>query len=92
MPTALIVNGELTQLRIAAEILARDGFETLSCLGAEEAIARLGERGKVELIDTDLYMPGIDGWGFCRLLRSSACSPICCTTLSKRRPTAARSA
>ena len=72
MPTALIVNDDPIQLRVAAEILARDGFEALSCRGAEEALNRLGERGNVDLIVTDLYMPGIDGWRLCRLLRSTA--------------------
>ncbi len=70
--SALLVNDDPMQLRIAAEILAQEGFETVSCRGAEEALERLAERGKVDLIVTDLYMPGIDGWRFCRLLRSSA--------------------
>jgi len=70
--SVLVVNDDPMQLRIAAETLAREGFEVLSCRGAEEALERLGERGKVDLIVTDLYMPGIDGWRFCRLLRSSA--------------------
>jgi PAS domain S-box-containing protein len=71
-PTALVVNDDAVQLRLASSILARDGFEVLACSGAEEALQRLAEHGAVDLILTDLYMPGIDGWRFCRLLRSSA--------------------
>ena len=72
LPTVLIVNDDPVQLRVAAAILARDGLTTISCLGAEEALRMLAQRGPVDIIVTDLYMPGIDGWRFCRLLRSAA--------------------
>ena len=71
-PTVLIVNDDPLQLRIAATILRRDGFFVLSCPSAEEALRRLSEPSTVNVIVTDLYMPGIDGWRFCRLLRSAA--------------------
>ena len=71
-PTVLIVNDDPLQLRIAATILRRDGFIVLSCPSAEEALRRLSEPSAVNVIVTDLYMPGIDGWRFCRLLRSAA--------------------
>lgn len=71
-PTVLIVNDDPQQLRIGARVLERDGFAVLSCPGAEEALRLLSEHGAVDVIVTDLYMPGIDGWRFCRLLRSAA--------------------
>ena len=71
-PTVLIVNDDPLQLRIAATILRRDGFIVLSCPSAEEALRLLSEPSVVNAIVTDLYMPGIDGWRFCRLLRSAA--------------------
>jgi PAS domain S-box-containing protein len=71
-PTALIVNDDPAQLRLLATTLIRDGFNALSCLSAEEALRQATEHAGVDLIVTDLYMPGIDGWRFCRLLRSSA--------------------
>ncbi|RMG50641.1 MAG: hybrid sensor histidine kinase/response regulator, partial [Acidobacteria bacterium] len=37
---------------------------------AEEALRHMHQRAAVDLVITDLYMPGIDGWRFCRLLRS----------------------
>ncbi|MGH7872638.1 MAG: response regulator, partial [Candidatus Binatia bacterium] len=70
-PIALLVNDDPSQLRLTASILARDGYEVLACLDSEEALARLSQRG-ADVIITDLYMPGIDGWRLCRLLRSSA--------------------
>lgn len=71
-PIASVVNDDPSQLRLAASILARDGYEVLACLSAEEALRRLSQRGRADVIITDLYMPGIDGWRLCRLLRSSA--------------------
>ena len=71
-PTVLIVNDDPDQLRIGARILEHDGFTVLSCPGAEEALLLLSKHGAVNVIVTDLYMPGIDGWRFCRLLRSAA--------------------
>lgn len=70
-PIALVVNDDPFQLRLTASILTRDGYEVLSCLDAEEALTQLSQRG-ADVIVTDLYMPGIDGWRLCRLLRSSA--------------------
>ena len=70
-PIALVVNDDPFQLRLTASILTRDGYEVLSCLDAEEALTQLSQRG-ADVIITDLYMPGIDGWRLCRLLRSSA--------------------
>jgi DNA-binding response OmpR family regulator len=34
-----------------------------------------GDSPTVDLIVTDLHMPGIDGWRFCRLLRSPEFAP-----------------
>ena len=71
-PTALVVNDDPAQLHLASSILARDGYNVIPCIGAEPALALLAEHAAVDLVVTDLYMPGIDGWRFCRLLRSGA--------------------
>ena len=71
-PTALVVNDDPAQLHLASSILARDGYNVIPCIGAEPALALLAEHAAVDLVVTDLYMPGIDGWRFCRLLRSDA--------------------
>lgn len=49
-PSAVIVNDDPTQLRLASTILARDGFEVLLALGVEEALRILQERGTVDVI------------------------------------------
>ena len=69
-PKVLVVNDDPSQLHVASCILAKDGYEIWPCLTVEEALSVLGERGPANLIVTDLYMPKIDGWRFCRLLRS----------------------
>lgn len=69
-PTALVVNDGPTQLRLVAALLEQEGVRVRSFVSAEEALRSLVDHGPVDLIVTDLYMPGIDGWRFCRLLRS----------------------
>jgi len=68
--TALVVNDEASQLRLIGAVLERAGIRTRSCTGVEEALSSLLAEPAVDLIITDLHMPGIDGWHFCRLLRS----------------------
>ena len=69
-PVALIVNDDPSQLRLSAVVLEKAGFAPRTCLGAEEALALLADRPAIDLVVTDLHMPGIDGWRFCRMLRS----------------------
>jgi PAS domain S-box-containing protein len=70
-PVALIVNDDPSQLRLSAIVLEKGGFHTRTCRSADEALVLLSEAPTVDLIVTDLHMPGIDGWRFCRLLRSA---------------------
>lgn len=69
-PTAVVVNDDPTQLHLAVSILKKDGFSAVGCSRAEKALELLQSGVKVDIIITDLHMPGIDGWRFCRLLRS----------------------
>ena len=68
----LVVNDDATQQRLAQGILEREGYVVETSSGAAEALARLDAGAPVAGIVTDLHMPGIDGWRFCRLLRSPA--------------------
>ena len=69
-PRILIVNDDPLQLRMLSQILTKDGKEVISCLGGKEALVQLNAIKPVDLIITDLYMPEINGWKLCRLLRS----------------------
>lgn len=67
----VVVNDDPTQLRLLAAILAKEGLEVRCAAGAAEALALMEQEGPPDLLVTDLHMPGIDGWRFCRLLRSA---------------------
>lgn len=66
----IIVNDDPVQLQMLARLLSRNGFAVHTCTQGKEALAKLADLGSVDLIIADLYMPEIDGWKLCRLLRS----------------------
>jgi signal transduction histidine kinase len=65
-----VVNDDPAQLHLTSVILEKEGLQVLSCQSAEEALRVLSERQHLDVIVTDLHMPGIDGWRLCQLLRS----------------------
>jgi len=67
----VVVNDNLIQLQALSSLLARQGHEVRAFESATEALEDMRSAVPPDLIVTDLYMPGIDGWRFCRLLRSS---------------------
>lgn len=68
--TIVIVNDDPGQRRLLTALLEKEGARVLSFRSAEEALHHMHQHAAVDLVITDLYMPGIDGWRFCRLLRS----------------------
>jgi PAS domain S-box-containing protein len=68
--TILIVDDDPVQLQILIKTMEKSGHKAIGCMDGEEALKRLREVKAVDLIITDLYMPKIDGWKLCRLLRS----------------------
>ena len=69
-PVAVVVNDDLTQLTVLAGLLRKSGIQPLTFESAESALSSMNPARPPDIIITDLYMPGIDGWQFCRLLRS----------------------
>ena len=69
-PFAVVVNDDPTQLNVLAGLVRKAGLEPRAFAGAEAALATMSAGAPPSLIVTDLYMPGLDGWRFCRLLRS----------------------
>ncbi len=67
---AVVVNDDGIQCQILSGLLSRAGIEAKTFESAESALMAMKGLGAPDLIVTDLYMPGIDGWRFCRLLRS----------------------
>ena len=68
----LIVNDDPAQLRMAGRLIERGGHESILCETAAEALKVVQSGDALDLIVADLYMPKIDGWRLCRLLRSPA--------------------
>lgn len=66
----LVVNDDPVQLRTLTKLLAKDVKEVIPCKGGKEALVQLNRIKSVDLIIADLYMPEINGWKLCRLLRS----------------------
>ena len=73
---AAVVNDDSTQRQVLSELLTQDGIEVRAFESAMAALEGLDLKAPPDLIVTDLYMPGIDGWRFCRLLRSPEYAPF----------------
>ncbi|MCX7043888.1 MAG: response regulator [Candidatus Sumerlaeota bacterium] len=67
----MVVNDDDVQRSIIAAVLKKEGYDVAEYSKAGDALRAISTQGAPSLIVTDLYMPEIDGWRFCRLLRSS---------------------
>ena len=65
----LIVNDDRQVLELTEAILVNTGFSVRTAASVSGAMKTLSETGPPDLIITDIHMPDIDGWSFCRLLR-----------------------
>ncbi len=60
--TILLVEDEAMVRAVTARALARSGYDVLTAADGEEALRRLDERGgAVDLLISDVVMPGMDG-------------------------------
>ena len=69
-PKVLVVEDEMLLRMRAVDIVADAGFTPIEAVNADEALAILESRSDVELLFTDIQMPGsMDGLktGACRL-------------------------
>ena len=70
---ALVADDNSTNRRILQEMMARWGMEATTVEGGEEALARLREASEAgapyALVVTDLFMPGMDGFGLVEHIR-----------------------
>jgi CheY-like chemotaxis protein len=68
-PKILCVDDEMTALKNLDLLLSPNGYEVIQALSCEEALERLkGE--KVNLALLDAQMPKLDGFEFCRILKT----------------------
>jgi PAS domain S-box-containing protein len=70
--TILLVDDQEALRRIAARVLREAGYEVLEAGDGAEAIATAGaHRGRIDLVLTDLVMPGTNGYELAESLRTS---------------------
>jgi CheY-like chemotaxis protein len=66
----LAVDDEPTVLEALADTLAEDGHSVVTAGSGREALALLDGGERVDLVITDLGMPGMTGWELARALRT----------------------
>src|SRR5690242_9684369 len=80
--TVLVVDDEEMLVELVRRMVQRHGFATLTATSAEDALKLFEEHNaKVDLVITDLMMPGMDGRALAReLLRRDASLRILVST------------
>ncbi len=69
-PLILIVEDDLDTRVLYREFLSHSGFRTADAHNGHQALAKARELGP-DAVVTDLAVPGMDGFEFCRALRAS---------------------
>jgi DNA-binding NtrC family response regulator len=64
--TVLVVDDEFLMRGVLVEILQDSGFDTIAAASAEEAMTCLTGPAHVDLVFSDIKMPGIDGFTLAR--------------------------
>jgi DNA-binding response OmpR family regulator len=67
----LVVDDQRANVEMLAGILRARGYEVLTALDGESALAQVGECPP-DLVISDILMPGMDGYELCRRLRAAA--------------------
>lgn len=71
MTKVLCVDDHEEVVQLLKLSLELEGYEVDTSLSAEEGLKKL-EKQKFDLIITDLEMPGMDGWEFCKKLKKDS--------------------
>lgn len=89
LTTILLVEDDQTIRELARMMLDADGYRVLSAGTAEEALALLGQHPDVDLIFSDVEMPGGDGETMVRELRRRAVTIPALLTSGRKHPDSA---
>jgi DNA-binding response OmpR family regulator len=73
-PKVLVVDDDLSLRVLTTIVLARVGYSPTAVSGVARALERVAEGG-VDVVLTDLAMPGLDGFDLLTALRASRMSP-----------------
>jgi two-component system, OmpR family, response regulator ResD len=74
--TILYADDEPKYLRLVKLFLERERYEVLTAEDGQSALETLGRRPDTGLVILDVMMPGMDGYGTCRAIRSFSRVPI----------------
>ena len=66
----LVVDDDPIQLKIAEDMLGRNGISCITCTNIQKVVAAL-EKSDYDVVLTDVQMPETDGFGLLKLLRNS---------------------
>ena len=66
----LVVEDDALVRDMIVHELSFAGFEILEAGSAEDALALIAARGTIDLLFTDIRLPGIDGWQLAERVRS----------------------
>jgi DNA-binding NtrC family response regulator len=66
----LLVEDETYVRDVACEILESEGYQVLTAKSAKEALHMFEDRGPIDLLLTDIVMPGMNGQDLARQLTS----------------------
>jgi len=71
MQTILVVDDLSENLELLSRILQREGYKVLSAVNGEDALAQLTTSNHIDLILSDILMPIMDGYEFCRQVQQN---------------------
>lgn len=69
-PVVLVVEDEPLLREMIAFEFELSGFEVIDAGSAEEALQRLAEMRALDLLFTDIRLPGMDGWSLATAVRA----------------------
>ncbi len=67
-PTLLVVDDDPTVRKVVVEFLRLKGYEVTEAASGDEALKAFKERGSFDLVLSDIYMPGMNGFELLREL------------------------
>ena len=78
--SVLIVDDDVKLVKLLQTYFERDGFITYFVNDGLDALMAVREK-KPDIIVLDLMLPGLDGWGVCRIIRRDSDVPIIMLTV-----------
>jgi len=73
--TILIVDDEPSLREVIADYLQDAGYQTCVASNGHEGLAQL-KQFQPDLVISDVWMPGMDGYTFCKLVKQATTTPV----------------